>query len=370
METTLFEARVVEQFELGGGFVSAEPLGSGHINDTYLVHVQNGAGPRPFVLQRINRTVFPDVPGLMHNIERTLAHLRAKLADGGENDLERKVLQLIPTRDGRSFHTDDRGDYWRAFTYVAGATSHDQVPSTQVAYEAARAFGRFQFLLHDLPQPPLTETLPGFHNTPKRLRDLFEAARHARPERLDGAKPELAYAERHAEEAARLSQLAERGQLPVRVVHNDTKVNNVMICDRTGEGLCVIDLDTVMPGLAAHDFGDLVRTATCDAPEDERDLERIAVQMPLFHALAQGFVAGAGDSLGPTERATLHWGGWIITFECGVRFLNDYLAGDRYFRIHRPEHNLDRARAQFRLAESIREHLDEMAAYIGGLVAH
>lgn len=368
-DTTPFDARIADEFEFEGRFLAAEPLGSGHINDTYLVHVVGGEASSAFVMQRVNRTVFPDVPGVMHNIERTLRHLRGKLERAGTDDLDRRVLELVPTRRGESYFIDERGDYWRAFVYISGATSHDQVSSERLAFEAARAFGRFQDLLHDLPGPPLVETLPRFHDTPKRLADLTEAARGATADRLQRARREIAFAEQYAQEAGVLTRLAEHGALPLRVVHNDTKVNNVMICDRTGEGLCVIDLDTVMLGLGAYDFGDLVRTATCEAAEDERDLTRIEVRMPLFRAIAEGFVRGAGRTLSPAERSTLHIGGWVITFECGVRFLTDYLQGDRYFRIGRPEQNLDRARAQFRLATSIRERLDDMGGFIEALPA-
>jgi Ser/Thr protein kinase RdoA (MazF antagonist) len=352
---------VVRQFQIDGEFVEAQPWGSGHINDTYRVALRNGAEPTFYILQRINRGVFKNPDALMQNLQRVSAHLYAQVA--GEPDRERRVLRLIPTRDGNSWHVDEDGDYWRAYFFIRGARTYDAVESVEQAYQAARAFGRFQDLLADLPSPRLHDTIPNFHHTPKRFEALLAAISADVAGRALLAQPEIEFALAHEP----IVDVLLKAGLPERVTHNDTKFNNVMLDDVTGEGICVIDLDTVMPGLALYDFGDMVRTTTSPAAEDERDLSKVAMQFPMFEALARGYLSTAGAFLTTEERKLLAFSGKLITLEIGLRFLTDYLTGDTYFKVHREGHNLDRCRTQFKLVESIEKQEDAMQRLVESL---
>jgi Ser/Thr protein kinase RdoA (MazF antagonist) len=345
-------------FEIAGELASIAPYGSGHINDTYCAVFEIGAEQRRFILQRINRNVFKNPAALMENIQRVTGHLGAKVAD--EPDGGRMVLVLIPTRDHRPFHVDGEGNYWRAYRFIENARTFDTVESTEQAYEAARAFGQFQQLLVDLPAARLHDTIPGFHDTPRRLA-MFEqalAADVAGRVSLAGAEIEFALARRS------VAGVLLDADLPERVIHNDTKFNNVMFDDATGRGICVVDLDTVMPGLVLYDFGDMVRTATSPAQEDELDLTRVTMQFPMFEALVRGYLSTAGGFLTKAERRHLAVAGKVITYEQGLRFLTDYLAGDTYYKVAREGHNLDRCRTQFKLIESIEAQEAEMVQLV------
>jgi Ser/Thr protein kinase RdoA (MazF antagonist) len=361
MSKAVHVREVLRQFQIDGEFVEAQPWGSGHINDTYRVALQNGAEPTFHILQRINRGVFKNPDALMQNIQRVSAHLYAQVA--GKPDSERRVLRLIPTRDGNSWHVDEEGDFWRAYFYIRGAHTYDAVESVEQAYQAARAFGRFQDLLANLPSPRLHDTIPNFHHTPKRFEALLAAISADVAGRALLAQPEIEFALAHES----IVDVLLKAGLPERVTHNDTKFNNVMLDDVTGEGICVIDLDTVMPGLALYDFGDMVRTTTSPAAEDERDLSKVAMQFPMFEALARGYLSSAGAFLTREERKLLAFSGKLITLEIGLRFLTDYLTGDTYFKVHREGHNLDRCRTQFKLVESIEKQEDAMQRLVESL---
>ncbi len=343
---------VTTQFAIDAEFYGAEPWGSGHINDTYLAtYRQNGAVTR-YIHQRINHAIFRNPEAMMDNIARVTAHLRKKLG----SKAARHALTLVPTREGESYCRDKEGNYWRTFHCIEGARSHDTIQTSRQAFEAARVFGEFQRLLADLPAPRLQETIPDFHHTPKRFAALERAIEADAVHRAAHAKAEIKFALRHKT----LCGVLLDANLPERVTHNDTKINNVLLDDETNEAVCVIDLDTVMPGLALYDFGDMVRTATCRSAEDERDLGKIHMEMELFEALARGYLTAAGGFLTPAERALLVTSGKLITFEIGIRFLADYLAGDVYFKVHHEGHNLDRCRTQFKLVESIIAQEPEM----------
>ena len=345
---------ISSQFQIPGDYVSAQPYGSGHINDTFAVTYWQTTGSVRYLFQRINHHVFKNPVALMENIQRVTAHLRAKLA--GQSDLDRRTLTLIPTRTGPPYHRDEAGNYWRAYIFIEQARTYDAVESPQQAFAAAQAFGRFQKLLTDLPAPRLHDTIPDFHHTPNRFAALELAIVADSCNRAALAKDEIAFA---LERQPITAVLIDAG-LPERITHNDTKFNNVMLDDATGEGLCVIDLDTVMPGLALYDFGDQVRTTTSPAKEDERDLSKVGLQFAMFEALVRGYLSEAREFLTPAERRYLVLAGKLITFEIGIRFLADYLAGDVYFKIHREGHNLDRCRTQFRLVESIEHQENQM----------
>jgi Ser/Thr protein kinase RdoA (MazF antagonist) len=354
-------AAAARAFSIEGEFAGAAPYGSGHINDSYCARFRRNGSQSRTILQRINRHVFKNPVALMENIERVTAHLARQVA--GRPDRDRRVLQLIPTRSGSALHVDEHGDYWRAYIFIDRATTYDSVESAEQAFQAAKAFGEFQRLLADLPSPRLHDTIPDFHHTPKRFGALEQAIAADLAGRAATAAPEIDFA------LARKSLagvLVDAG-LPERVTHNDTKINNVLLDDATGEGTCVIDLDTVMPGLAAYDFGDMVRTATCTSAEDEQDLSKVEMQYPLFEALARGYMSTAGEFLTAEEKESLAVAGKLITFEIGIRFLTDYLNGDTYFKIHRQGHNLERTRAQFKLLESIEQHESQMRTLLRSL---
>ncbi len=343
----------VRAFDLIGDFRDAAPYGTGHINDTYAVVLDQGGTRVRYIFQRLNSRAFPEPPRIMENIERVTGHLRARIEASGAPDVTRRTLTLIPTRQGRSYWVDDNGHHWRAYVFIEKARTYDTLDHPGQAYQAARAFGRFQRMLTDLGEPPLHETIPDFHNGPKRMRNFERALEADVRNRAARAQPEIAFLRRHADIFEVLPREVEAGRIPIRSTHNDTKINNVMIDDETGEGICVIDLDTLMPGLAPYDFGDMVRTSTCRAAEDERDLSKVELDLSMFEQVARGYLSEAAAFLNPLEREHLVLGGKMITLIIGCRFLTDYLAGDVYFKVHREDHNLDRCRTQFRLVESI-----------------
>jgi hypothetical protein len=345
---------VSRQFQICGEFFSAEPYGSGHINDTYCVIFDHAGARTRYILQRINHNIFKRPAWLMENIQRVTAHLAVKAA--GQPDVSRRVLTLIPTREGVSYHQDEQGNYWRAYLFIEKARSYDAVENPRQAFEAAKAYGQFQKLLADLPAPRLHDTIPDFHHTPKRFAALLNAIESDTFNRASEAKCEIDFALKHASITGALILAG----LPERVTHNDTKFNNVMLDDETGEGICVVDLDTLMPGLALYDFGDMVRTTTSPTREDERDLTQVGMQFPMFEALARGYLATAGGFLTAAEKKMLAFSGKLITFEIGIRFLTDFLSGDTYFKVHRNGHNLDRCRTQFKLVDSIKQQEEKM----------
>jgi hypothetical protein len=345
---------VASQFQIYGEFISAGPYGSGHINDTYCAVFNQGGTAVRYILQRINHNIFKTPVALMENVQRVTRHISAKVA--GLPDFSRCGLTLIPARDGRAWHRDTGGNYWRAYVFIEAAQTYDAIESPQQAFQAAKAFGRFQKLLSDLPAPRLHDTIPDFHHTPSRFAKLEAAIAADSANRARLAKPEIEFALSHKP----MTGVLLAAGLPERVTHNDTKLNNVMLDDKTGEGICVIDLDTVMPGLALYDFGDIVRTSTSPAKEDERDLSKVQMQFPMFEAVARGYLQTAAEFLTAAERQHLVFSGKLITFEIGIRFLTDFLEGDTYFKVHREGHNLDRCRTQFKLVESIEQQEDQM----------
>jgi len=343
---------IVRNFQILGEFKEAGPYGSGHINDTYCVVFSQGGAAVRYIFQRINHLIFKNPVALMDNIWRVTGHLQCKL----ERDQSRRALTLILARDGKPYYRDSDGNTWRAYIFVEKAKTFDAVESPKQAFEAARAFGQFQCLLADLPAPRLHETIPDFHHTPKRFAALERAIEADVCNLAVLAKPEIDFVLRRKD----LVSVLLDASLPERVTHNDTKFNNVMLDDATGEGICVIDLDTVMPGLALYDFGDMVRTTTSPAREDERDLSLVRMQFPMFEALVRGYLSASGDVLTKAEKQHLAFSGKLITLEIGIRFLTDLLMGDTYFKIHREQHNLDRCRTQLKLVESIEQQEDSM----------
>jgi hypothetical protein len=349
---------IAKNFQIPADFRSAESYGTGHINDTYAATYNHGGRPLRYIHQRINRNIFKNASALMENIERVTEHLRSKLA--GQPDASRRTLTLVPALDSRMFHIDRNGDYWRTYVFIEDARTYDTVETTRQAFEAGKAFGQFQGLLADLPAPRLHDTIPDFHNTPKRFAALEQAIEADAANRAALARAEIDFALRRRPMTGLLIDLQRQGALPERTTHNDTKFNNVMLDCATQEGICVIDLDTVMPGLALYDFGDMVRTTTSPAKEDEPDLSKTYMQLSMYEALVRGYLGTAGNVLNRAEKQNLAFSGKLITFEIGIRFLADYLAGDVYFKVHRERHNLDRCRTQFKLVESIEQQEEKM----------
>lgn len=357
--------KIGSNFQILGDFVDGKPYGSGHINDTFAVSYLQGGAPMRYIFQRINHNIFLNPEELMDNIQR-VTQQQHKMLDGQE-DASRQALTVIPGKDGKPFYKSEQGNYWRAYIFIEKAKTYDIIETPDQAYQAARAFGEFQKLLVDLPGERLHETIVNFHNTPSRFEAFEKALAEDAHNRAQFAKAEIEFAMAHKEMASVLLNLNAEGKIPERITHNDTKLNNVMIDDASGKGICVIDLDTVMPGLALYDFGDLVRTSTSPAAEDEQDLSKVTMQMHMFEALVKGYLSTAADFLTPTEKEYLPFSGKLITFEIGIRFLTDFLSGDVYFKTHRDNHNLDRCRTQFKLVESIEEQEEEMAALVASI---
>jgi len=350
-------------FDLGGELIEVTPYGSGHINDTFLSRVKTATGQRRYIHQRINHNVFKEPEKVMENIQRVTEHLRNKIIAAGGDPL-RQTLNLVHRPDGSTFLRDDGGNYWRTFLYIEGARTYDVVEDIQHVYNASKAFGEFQKMLSDLPGGRLHETIPDFHNTKRRFEQFTDALKKDVKNRAKSLKKEIEFVLARERDASVLVNLLERGKTPERITHNDTKLNNVMIDDNTGEGICVIDLDTVMPGLPMYDFGDSVRIGANPAPEDERDLSKVRIDLEMFDRLAGGYLSAAKDFLLPIEIEHLAFSGRLITYEQAIRFLGDYLAGDVYYKIHRPEHNLDRARTQIEMVLDMEKKTDQMEQII------
>ena len=357
-------AEVGSAFPLLGRFQGGVPHGSGHINDTFAVTYNQAGSSVRYIFQRINHRIFADVPALMDNIARVTAHTAAQTAEQNDEDSARRALVLVRARDGLPYHRDAAGNFWRCYLFIEKARTYDVIESPQQARAGARAFGLFQNILTSLGGERLHETIPDFHNTRRRFERLRSAAEADLLGRRAAVTEEIDFAFQRECSVETLHDLLEDGQIPERITHNDTKLNNVMIDDATQEGVCVIDLDTVMPGTVLHDFGDMVRSATNAAAEDERDLSRVDVRMEIFAALVEGYLAEARHFLNEAECAHLVAAGRLMTYEVGIRFLTDFLQGDIYFKTKRPGQNLDRACNQFALLRRMEERAPEMEAIV------
>ena len=350
--TKSFIRKVGDQFNLEGYIESSEVHGNGNVNDTFLLFCEDGDTLNRYTLQRINHDIFMNPEGLMENFSRVTRHLRSKIEKEGSGI---QCLTLVPAKDGRFFHKDSNGNYWRVTKFVDGGRSFEVPEDIHQAYEAAKAFGDFQAKLADLPGDPLIETIPDFHNTRMRFEHFRSACEQ---DEMDRAK-EVSDLIQFAMDREKLADLIKIENFPSRVVHNDTKLNNVLLHKTTGEGMCVVDLDTVMTGCVLHDFGDLVRTAACSALEDEPELDKIFFLPKTFEAIVEGYLKTAGNILESSEIEHLAVAPQIITYELGLRFLTDYLEGDVYFKVKRDGHNLDRVRAQFRLLASMEDYFEQ-----------
>ena len=335
----------------------AERFGAGHINDTFAVWAADRS--KRWILQRINTDTFTDPAGLMENVTGVTAYLRRQIIERG-GDPDRETLNVIPTLDGKPYYTDTEGGAWRAYIFVEGTVCLQKVENERDFYTAAETFGNFQNQLAGYPAATLHETIARFHDTPNRYANFEKALAADVMGRAREIGPEIAFIRaREADCHVLVDQLA-AGVLPLRVTHNDTKLNNVLIDQATGKGICVIDLDTVMPGLSAYDFGDSIRFGANDCAEDEPDQSKVHFSLHLYKVFAEGYLAAAGSAMTEAERRSLPWGAKLMTLECGIRFLTDYLEGDHYFKISRPDQNLDRARTQFTLVQGMEREFDAM----------
>ena len=324
-----------------------EPYGSGHINSTWLaIHKSADGKEVKNLMQKISTVAFKNPEQLMENIVGVTEFLRDKVEEDG-------TLTVIPTLDGKSFYLDEFGSYWRVYKFVENATAYQQIENDNDFYTCGLAFGEFQQMLAEYPAEKLYETIPNFHNTPSRFADFKKALAEDKMGRAKDVQAEIDFVLAHECKADAITSKLESGEIPYRVTHNDTKLNNILIDNATGKAKCVIDLDTVMPGAAAYDFGDSIRFGASTGAEDETGLSKISVDVHLFEVFAKGYLSTANKFLTPAEKDSLVTGAYLMTLECGVRFLTDYLNGDVYFKIHRENHNLDRCRTQFKLVSDM-----------------
>lgn len=354
----------IAQFAIKGTLKEKRPYGNGHINDTFLLTYETPEGcQKQYILQRINHNIFKAPAQLMENLVNVTEYLR-KIITANSGNPDRETLNVIKTTDGASYCEDSCHNFWRVFSYIENTLCLEQVESKKDFYDSAVAFGNFQRLLADFPAHTLHETIPNFHNTPSRFLDFKAAVERNKLGRAGLAEAEIAFALEREKDTAVLTTLLAEGKLPLKVTHNDTKLNNILFDADTKKALCVIDLDTVMPGLSLYDFGDSIRFGASTGAEDERDLSKVELDLELFEAFTRGFLEGCGESLTDLEIEMLPMGAKLMTYENGIRFLADFLDGDVYFKIHRDGHNLDRARTQFKLVADMEKKWGEMAAVV------
>ncbi len=351
----------IAHFALKGRLLKKKPYGNGHINDTFLLTCEMPGGQTTqYILQRMNHSIFKQPRLLMENVVNVTEYLRKVIiAQGGDPD--RETLNVIRTKDGVSYYEDADHNYWRMFLFIERTLCLEKVESKKDFYDSAVAFGNFQRMLSDYPAETLHETILNFHNTPSRFQDFKRAVEKDPLGRAALAGPEISFALDREGETSILTDLLAAGELPLRVTHNDTKLNNILFDKDSGTALCIIDLDTVMPGLSLYDFGDSIRFGASTGVEDEQDLSKVTLDLSLYEAFVSGFLKGCGGSLTEKEIEMLPMGAKLMTYECGIRFLADYLEGDVYFKIHRENHNLDRARTQFKLVADMEKKWSKMA---------
>lgn len=358
---------VLEQFNFKGNLVSCELFGSGHINTTYLAKFDDKGSEWKYVVQKINPNVFKDIDQLMENIFSVTSYLRKEIKKYG-GDENRETLHFIKTKNGQKYCKTSAGDFYRAYVFVTDSVSYNSVDSAELFGQSGVAFGKFQRLLSGFPADTLYETIPNFHNTQYRYDyEFLPAVTNDAAKRAHTCGKEIEFVTSRKSYCSRLVDLAAQNQLPTRVTHNDTKLNNVMFDANSTKAVCVIDLDTVMPGLALYDFGDSIRFGANTAAEDEPDLDKVSIDLDYFKAYAEGFLSEAGQSLTRCEKDNLAFSALLMTFECGMRFLTDYLNGDTYFKTAYPQHNLVRARNQFALVADMEKHMEEMEEIIRSL---
>lgn len=357
---------IFESFTAEGTFLKGEPYGSGHIHDTFRIETKE-KDKDDYIVQRLNNKIFKNIPELQQNIERVTVHLQNKLKAIPGSNIKRECLILIPAHDGKSWIVDKEGHFWRMYIFISNHKSYNIVDSPDKAFQGGKAIGRFQAMLADMPGGPLHETIPSFHDIEKRLQTLNNKIAENPAGRVESVKYEISEVLKRAEEMKIILRLGREGKIPSRITHNDTKFNNILL-DENDKALCVIDLDTVMPGYVHYDFGDAIRTVTNTAAEDEKDLSKVNMNINLFKAYAEGYLSETGKTLNEVEKEYLAFAPRLITYTIGTRFLTDYIDGDNYFKIHHELHNIQRARAQLKLVMSMEEQYNDMQEIIRKLV--
>ena len=351
--------KIAKKFNIEGTVKDLKPYGNGHINSTFLVDTDSG---KRYILQSVNTNVFKKPEEVMSNILKVTSFLRENTEDS------RQVMSLITTKDGKSHYTDENDKFWRVYDFVEDSVCLDLPETPEDFYQSAVAFGQFQKQLNDFPVEELYETIPDFHNTPKRYGDFLKAVSDDICGRAASVREEIEFLKERKDFCSVLYDANKEGRLPFRVTHNDTKINNVMLDSKTRKALCVIDLDTIMPGFSVTDFGDSIRFGASTAAEDEKDLNKVWIDLELFKTYAKGFLEGCGGLLSREEIMLMPEGAKMMTLECGMRFLTDYLSGDTYFKTAYEGHNLDRCHTQFKLVADMEKHWDEMKKIIEELV--
>lgn len=350
---------IVKNFDIDGKFKAYNSFGNGHINDTYALTFKQGNSIRRYILQRMNESVFPNIDDLMNNIVKVCDYLKDIAIKRGE-DPERKCMNIIKTRDGNYYHTTANGEKWRCMVLIEDTEAYQIAVDTGVFEATGKAFGEFINFLQDFPVHELKVVIPNFHNTISRFRTFTKVLKNNPCKRRRYCRAEIKFCQEREDNCAHIAEMLASGEMPLRVTHNDTKINNILMDSNTGEAVCVIDLDTIMPGSIVYDFGDGIRSGCNTALEDEKDLTKVHFNMEMFEYFAKGFIEGIGKNLLEVEKDNLAYGAILITFECGMRFLTDYLNGDKYFKTDYGNHNLVRARTQFKLVKEMESKLDEM----------
>ena len=354
--------RLIGMFDVYGDFLIGTPFGNGNVNDTFQLTFDQGGVRLHYALQKINSHVFKNPVHVMENVARVTDHILGKIR-AAHAETKKRTIRLLHAHDGKPYAFDDKGDCWRAYIFVENARAYEVLESPEQAFRVGQGFGDFQKQLADF-KGRLHETIPDFHNTPKRISALEAAIKADAFGRCKNVAAEIDFVLSRKDEADKLLKLHASGDIPERITHNDTKANNILIDDLSGESICVIDLDTVMPGLSLYDFGDMVRSGTNPAEEDEINLDRVGMRFDMYEGFYDGFICAAGEVLTEAEKEMLPFSAKLITLEIGTRFLTDYLMGDIYFKTKRPNQNLDRCRTQFKLVESIEAQMNKMMALL------
>ncbi len=349
---------IISNFNIDGKLISCERYGEGHINETYLAVVENNGVKKDYILQKINSNLFKNVEALMNNIRLVTEFNRARILENGGNP-DRESLSLIYTKDQKAYYQNQDG-YFRVYKFITDAVAYQVVEKPEHFYQSAVAFGNFANLLAQFNATELYEVIPDFHNTVKRFNDFTNSLQADKFDRAKLVEKEIKFVLDRKDYCSKIVNLLKSGKMPTKVTHNDTKLNNVMLDVKTGEPVAVIDLDTIMPGSICYDFGDSIRFGCNPAAEDEKDLTKVNFDINLFEQYVKGYLSALGQSITPIEKENLAFGAILMTYECGMRFLADYLDGDIYFRVKRDGHNLDRARTQFKLIEDMEKAYPEM----------
>ncbi len=357
---------ILANYTFKGDYVGYGVLNNGHINNTYKLNFSLASNEKSYILQQINTAVFKNPDVLMENYVGVTNFVRGKVVENG-GDPKRESVKVYYTNGGNPYYVDSTGKYWRVINYITDTVSYNFPDNAEICRKAGRSFGKFQQLLAGYPIDGLKETIPNFHHTVSRYADFIAALEADKMGRAAEVQKEIEFVKAREKDCAVLLDLLAKGELPLCVTHNDTKLNNILFDRESGEGICIIDLDTVMPGLSLYDFGDSLRFAGNTADEDEKDLSKVSFNVDIYRSYTEGYLSSAADSLNAAEIHYLPFSCKLMTLECGIRFLTDYLNGDVYFRISRPEHNLDRCRTQFALVEDIEKKYDELMAITGSI---